>query len=155
AAIIALKVAVALAPGDLGARNFLGSAYQSKGDSTNALVQFNSALGRDPQNALALYMRAQIHADAGNDEKALADAENLLTVRPDYLPARVLLAKILIRLKQCPHAVEMLRPTRDPQQLDTQALFLLANAYDCAGDAASAKSAREEFAAASQSDRTQ
>src|SRR5262249_40108278 len=139
AAITALKVAVALAPGDLEARNFLGSAYQSKGDSTNALVQFDSVLGRDSQNGLALYLRAQIHADAGNDEKALADAEKLLTVRPNYLPARVLLAKVLIRLKQCPRAVETLRLPQDPQQLDTQSLFLLANAYDCAGDSASAK----------------
>src|SRR5262249_30420618 len=69
------------------------------------------------------------------------------------LPARVLLAKVLIRLKQCPRAVETLRPAQNPPHLETQALFLLANAYDCAGDSASAQSVREEFAAASQSDR--
>jgi len=155
AAITALKATVALAPDDLEAHNFLGSAYQSKGDSANALTQFDDVLSRDPRNGLALYLRAQIHADAGRDEKALADAEKLLTVRPDYLPARALLAKLLIRLKQCPRAVETLRPAQNPPQLDTQALFLLANAYDCAGDAASSKATRDEFAAASQADRTQ
>ena len=49
---------------------------------------------------------------------------------------------------------EVLRPAQSAPQLDTQALFLLANAYDCAGQLGAAKSVREEFAAASQSDRT-
>jgi tetratricopeptide (TPR) repeat protein len=154
AAIAALKSAVALAPSDLEARNFLGSAYQSKSDSALALPQFDYVLARDPQNGLALFFRAQIHADAGDDPKALTDAEKLLTLRPDYLPARVLLAKVLIRLKRCARAAETLRPAQNPPQLDTQALFLLANAYDCAGDTNSAKSVRDEFAVASQADRT-
>jgi tetratricopeptide (TPR) repeat protein len=154
AAIAALKTAVSLAPADLEARNFLGSAYQSKGNSANALAQFDTVLARDPHNGLALYLRAQLHADAGRDEQAQADAEKLISVRPGYVPARALLAKILIRLKQCPRATEVLRPPQNAPQLDTQALFLLANAYDCAGNSESAKSAREEFAAASQSDRT-
>jgi tetratricopeptide (TPR) repeat protein len=154
AAITALKAAVALAPADLEARNFLGSAYQSKSDSALALAQFDYVLARDPQNGLALFFRAQIHADAGDDQKALTDAEKLLTLRPDYLPVRVLLAKVLIRLKLCQRAVETLRPVQNRSQLDTQALFLLANAYDCSGDSASAQKARDEFASASQADRT-
>jgi len=154
AAITALKAAVALAPADLEARNFLASAYHSKGDTALALAQLDYVLAHDSLNGLALYLRSQIHADAGNDKQAVADAEKLLTVRQDYLPARVLLAKVLIRLKQCTRATETLRPAQNAPQLDTQALFLLANAYECAGDSDSAKTARDEFAAASQADRT-
>jgi tetratricopeptide (TPR) repeat protein len=154
-AITALKAAVALDPADLEARNFLGSAYRSKGDTAAALRQFDYVLARDPQNGLALYLRAQLRADSGDDERAEGDAEKLLGVRPDYLPGRVLLVKVLIRRRQCPRAVEILRPPQNPPQLDSQALFLLANAYDCSGDAGSASGVREEFAAASQADRKQ
>jgi tetratricopeptide (TPR) repeat protein len=153
-AITALRAAVGLAPADLEARNFLASAYQSKGDATAALIQLDYVLAHDPQNGLALYLRAQIHADAGDDDETLVDAEKLIAVRPDYPPARVLLGKVLIRLKQCVRAAEMLRPAQNGPPLDTQALFQLANAHECAGDADSAKAVRDEFAAASQADRT-
>lgn len=154
AAIAALKAAVALAPGDLEARNYLASAYQSKGDAARAHAQLDFVLARDPQNQLAHYLRAQIQADAGQDEKALVDAESVVAARPAYLPGRVLLAKILARLKQCSRAADTLRPTLNAAPLDTQALFLLANAYDCAGQPELAKSVRDEFAEASRADRT-
>jgi tetratricopeptide (TPR) repeat protein len=154
AAIAALKAAVALAPGDLEARNYLASAYQSNGNSTRAHAQLDFVLARDPQNQLARYLRAQILADVGQDERALADAESVVATRPNYMPGRVLLAKVLVRLKRCARAAETLRPAQNPPQLDTQALFLLANAYDCSGQAEIAKSVRDEFAAASQADRT-
>jgi tetratricopeptide (TPR) repeat protein len=64
-----------------------------------------------------------------------------------------LLVKILVHLKQCEHAAEVLQPTSNPPALDTQSLFLLGNAYECAGQTELAASAREEFAAASQADR--
>jgi tetratricopeptide (TPR) repeat protein len=154
AAIAALKAALALAPGDLEARNYLASAYQSKGDTARAHAQLDFVLARDPQNQLARYLRAQILADAGQDQPALADAESVVAARPDYLPGRVLLAKILVRLKQCSRAAETLRPTANAAPLDTQELFLLANAYDCSGRPELAKSVRDEFAEASRADRT-
>jgi len=154
AAIAALKAAIALAPGDLEARNFLASAYQSNGNTTRAHAQLDFVLARDSQNQLARYLRAQILADLGQDTQAVADAEVVVTARPNYLPGRVLLAKVLVRLKQCARAAEVLRPSQNGLQLDTQALFLLANAYECSGQAELAESARDEFAAASQADRT-
>ena len=153
AAIAALKAAVALAPSDLEARNFLASAYQSSGNSPLANAQVDFVLARDSSNQLAHYLRAQIYADGGRDEKARADAESVVAARPEYLPGRVLLAKILVRLKQCPQAIDALRPAQPLIALDTPALFVLANAYECAGDADAAKLAREEFASASQADR--
>ena len=154
AAIAALKAAIALAPSDLEARNYLASAYQSNGNPTRAHAQLDFVLARDPQNQLARYLRAQILADIGQDSQAAADAESVVAARPEYLPGRVLLAKVLVRLKQCARAAEVLRPSQNALQLDTQALFLLANAYECSGQAELAKSVRDEFAAASQADRT-
>lgn len=153
AAIDALRSALAIAPDDMKLRNLLGSAYMGKGDSAAALVQYEKVLARDPENQLAHYSRAQIFADTDQNEKALPDAERVVAAKPEYLPGRALLAKILVRLKQCGRAAEVLRPVVNPPALDTQSLFLLGNAYECAGQTELAARAREEFAAASQRDR--
>lgn len=153
AAIEALRAAVALAADDVRLRNLLGSAQLSKGDSAAALVEFEKVLAREPENQLAHFSRAHIFADTDQNEKALADAEKVLAAKPEYLPGRALLAKILVRLKQCERATEVLRPAMNPPALDTPSLFLLANAYECAGKRELAAGVREEFAAASQADR--
>jgi Flp pilus assembly protein TadD len=153
AAIEALRSALVVAPNDTKLRNLLGSAYMAKGDSTAALVQFEKVLAWDPANPLAHYSRAQIFADTDQNEKALVDAEKVAAAKPDYLPGRALLAKILVRLKQCARAAEVLRPAVNPPALDTQSLFLLGNAYECAGQSELAVGAREEFATASRGDR--
>jgi tetratricopeptide (TPR) repeat protein len=150
AAIDALKVAVAFAPDDLEARNFLGSAYQGKNELDSGLIEFNRVIAKDPGNQLAHYFRAQIYADTGKNDKATADAEFVYSHRPNYLPGIVLLAKILVRQKQCARAVEILSPAHDDRQLDAQALFVLANAHDCAGQPEKAKAVRDEFAEAAQ-----
>lgn len=150
AAIEALNAAVALAPDDLEARNFLGSAYQGKNELDAGLAEFNRVIAKDPGNQLAHYFRAQIYADTGKNDKATADAEFVYSRRPNYLPGIVLLAKILVRRKQCARAVEILSPAHKAKQLDAQALFVLANGYDCAGQPEKAKAVREEFAEAAQ-----
>ena len=152
-AIEVLRSAVALAPNNMKLRNLLGTAYLSKGGSAAALAQFEKVLARDPANQLAHYSRAQILADMDQNEKALADAETVVAAKPDYLPGRALLAKILVRLKQCTRAADVLRPAANSFTLDTQSLFLLGNAYECAGQPELAAKVRDEFAAASQADR--
>jgi len=153
AAIAALRSALTLASNDVKLRNLLGSAYLSKGDAAAALAQFEKVLARDPANQLAHYSRAQIFADTDQNEKALTDAEKVMEARPEYLPGRALLAKILVRLKQCARAAEVLRPAASSPALDTQSLFLLGNAYECAGQTELAARARDEFVVASQADR--
>jgi Flp pilus assembly protein TadD len=153
-AIEALRAAVALAPDDTKARNLLGTAYLSDGKPAAALAEFEKVLRRDADNQLAHYSRAQILAGEDQNEKALADAEKVVTAKPDYLAGRTLLAKILVRLKQCERAAEVLRPAANPPALDTTSLFLLGNAYECAGQSEPARKTREEFAAASRAERT-
>jgi tetratricopeptide (TPR) repeat protein len=153
AAIEALRTALTLAPQDVKLRNLLGSAQLSKGDSAAALAEFEKVLAREPENQLAHFSRAQLFADTDQNEKALADAKKVEAAKPEYLPGRALLAKILVRLKQCERAAEILRPAMNPPALDTPSLFLLANAYECAGKRELAAGVREEFAAASQADR--
>jgi tetratricopeptide (TPR) repeat protein len=152
-AITALREAVALAPGDLRARILLATAYLSQGEKELALGQLNRVLAKDPENNVARFLRAQVYAEQNENEKALVDAENVFAAQPANLRGRTLLAKILMRLKQCERAATLLRPEENPPQLDTEAFFLLGNAYECSGQTELAKKTRDDFAAASQADR--
>jgi tetratricopeptide (TPR) repeat protein len=146
AAVAAFRKALAITPNDLELRNFLGSAYQGKNEPAAALGEFNLVIVHDAKNQLAHYLRAQLYADDGKNEKALPDAQMVVDGRPEYVPGRVLLAKIQVRLKQCQAAAENLRPAHEAHELDVQGLFVLANAYECEGTGA--KEVREEFARA-------
>jgi tetratricopeptide (TPR) repeat protein len=90
-----------------------------------------------------------MYSDSGENEKALLDAEKVFAARPDYLPGRILYAKILVRMKDCQRASEILSPAAGAPSLDGEGLFLLASAYDCAGKKELADRARAEFEEAS------
>jgi tetratricopeptide (TPR) repeat protein len=104
---------------------------------------------QDPSNGLARFMRAGMYSDSGENEKALVDAQKVFAARPDYLPGRILYAKILVRMKDCQHAAEILSPPAGTLKLDGEGLFLLASAYDCAGKKELADRVRAEFEEAS------
>lgn len=155
AAIEALRAAVMLSPSNATLQNLLGSAYLGKGDKGAALAHLQKTLAANPGDSQALFLRGQIYADQNENEKALADAERVFAAQPSNPQDRKLVVKLLIRLKQCERAAALLRPAENPLSLDTEGLFLLGNAYDCGGQVELAKSAREEFAAASEKDRQQ
>jgi superkiller protein 3 len=152
AAIEALREAVTIAPKDAGLQLLLATAYLGKGQKEAALAELEKVLGHKPADATALFLRGQIYADKNENEKARVDAERVFLSQPASGKARNLLAKVLVRLKDCQQAVNLLRPA-DNLPLDTEGLFLLGNAYDCAGQTDAAKHAREEFATASENER--
>ena len=145
AAIEALQVASKLAPANLEVRNILATAYLQKGDTQQALREFDRVLLQDPSNGLARFLRAGMYSDSGENEKALVDAQKVIAARPDYLRGRLLYAKILVRMRDCERAAEILRPPAGAPKLDSEGLFLLASAYNCAGKKELADKARAEF----------
>jgi tetratricopeptide (TPR) repeat protein len=156
AAIQAFQAALKGASANKGIKNLLAAAYLKKGDSVAALGELDSMLAQDASDGLALFLRAGIYADAGENEKARSDAEKVVAARPDYLPGRILDAKILVRLKECQRAAAILRsPNGPPIALDGDGLFLLASAYECAGAKTLAAGARAEFEAASRAEHEQ
>jgi tetratricopeptide (TPR) repeat protein len=173
AAIAHLTAALALAPANLDARNRLAVAYKAKGDAAdkaNALEQIAKVLERDPQNALALYTRAEIYADENSDALALPDAEKVVELQPQNPRGRALLGKILVRAPagatpeeikaRCGQAVLALEPlvsvagVAASAAADSETLFLLSRAYRCAGQDEKAAATLEEFEKSSQNDRT-
>lgn len=173
AAIAQLSAALALEPANLDARNRLAVAYKAKGgvaDQAHALDEIAKVLARDPQNALALYTRAEIYADQNRDALALPDAEKVVDLQPQNSRGRALLGKILVRapagaapqeIKQrCGRAVLALEPVVNVAGVaasaaaDSETLFLLSRAYRCAGQDEKAAETLEEFQKSSQNDRT-
>jgi tetratricopeptide (TPR) repeat protein len=164
AAIKNLRAALLLDPSDVESRNRLAVAYEAKGDSEDALAQIAKVLARDPRNALAYYTRAKIHSAQNQDQRALADAEKVVELQPQNPRGRILLAKILVRAPQdnpaagakesCLRAVATLEPLLARQSKDSETLFLLSRAYDCAGNSEEAQKTLAAFEATSQNDRT-
>ncbi len=167
AAIAHLTAALTLEPANVEARNRLAVAYKAKGgaaDKDEALAQIAKVLARDPQNALALYTRAEIYADQNRDALALPDAEKVVELQPQNARGRALLGKILVRspagatpeaIKQrCGRALLALEPLTNGAAADSETLFLLSRAYRCAGQDEKAAATLEEFEKSSQNDRT-
>jgi tetratricopeptide (TPR) repeat protein len=164
AAIGHLRAALARDSSNNETRNLLAAAYKAKGDPTNALVQLNKVLARDSSNALAYYLRAEIYSDQNNDAKALPDVEKALQLQPQNPSARAALGKILLRTppgatpeqlkSRCARAAKVLSPLLDTPHLRSETLFLLARAYQCAGQADDAKKTLLAFEAVSQQERS-
>jgi Flp pilus assembly protein TadD len=145
ASIAAFRAALAISPANTDFKNLLATAYLKNGDARAALKELDAVLSQNPNDGLARFIRAGIYADSGENEKALADVEKVVVARPAYTPGRTLYAKILVRLAQCQRAVEILRDIEQQSTPDADDLFLLANAYDCAGQKALAADTRAEF----------
>ncbi len=145
ASISALRSALVLAPSNTDIKTLLATAYLKKGNADAALGELNGILSHSSNDALTHFIRAQIYADRGENEESLADLEKVIAVNPQYPPARTLYTKVLVRLAKCQRALEILRPSQQQSALDADSLFLLATAYDCAGQKDQASQARGEF----------
>jgi tetratricopeptide (TPR) repeat protein len=166
AAIAHLKAAIALDPRDVESRERLAISYKAKGDAADALAQVSAILARDPKKTLAYFTRAEIYADKNQDALARKDAERVVALQPQNPRGRALLGKILLRnvpgetpvqaKQRCERAVAILEPLNsDPADpADSDSLFLLARAYECAGDGEKADQANAAFEKSSKNDRT-
>jgi tetratricopeptide (TPR) repeat protein len=148
AAIVALRKSLALDPNGLAVRADLAAAYAAKGDLGSAVDEATRVIARDPKQALALFVRASAYSDQNEDAKAYADAETLFTLAPNP-KARTLLAKVATRVGKCARAVEVLQPLAG-SGANSEVLFLLGRAYQCAGDAQAADSALARYKQASE-----
>jgi tetratricopeptide (TPR) repeat protein len=162
-AIAHLRAALKLAPADQESRIRLAVAYETTGDAEDALAQIAKVLARDPKSALAYYTRAKIYSDRNQDATALPDATKSVELQPGNPRARLLLCKILLRAPQgeaaaqskdrCQRAVATLEPVLEMSTQDSELLFLLSRAYDCAGNSEQAQKILAEFEKSSKNDR--
>ncbi len=86
----AFEKAVALDPAFAQARIDLGLALLTAGDSKSAAVHLDQAirlLGRKPDAAYPLYIRAKIHSQNSETSQAAALLDKAVAVRPDFAEA--------------------------------------------------------------------
>jgi protein O-GlcNAc transferase len=143
-----------LSPSSLAGRRDLAAAYHAKGDQASALRELNLILAKDPRHAYAHYLRASIHADRNENQKALSDVEQVVRSQPDNQEGRLLLGKIELRLDKCGDAVEALAPLGNSPNTNSQTLYLLERAYDCSGQKDLAQKTLARFEEASKGDRS-
>jgi len=119
------------------------------GDSAAALAPIRErVLVRDPANQLAHYSRRTDFCDTIKNAKALGDAEQGVSAKPEYFAGRALLAKILVRQKQCGRARNCCGRKRNPPALDTHRCFSWGTLMNAPGKRACGPKVRDEFAAA-------
>jgi protein O-GlcNAc transferase len=162
-----LTASLSLAPSNVETRNLLAAAYKARGDLASALAELQKVLARDPHNALAHFLRAEIYSDQNRDDLALLDARRVVELQPQNSRGRVQLAKILLRApqgeskedaaKRCSEAVTALEPVAEQSGATTEGsekYFLLSRAYRCASREKEADKAASDFEAASQQERS-
>jgi tetratricopeptide (TPR) repeat protein len=152
-AIASLQRALRIEPSNAGARALLAGAYYAKGDLAPALEEAHRAVAAGPRAALSYYLRASIHADRNENELALADARKALKLQPENPRALVLLGKLQVRMGKCSEAAATLEALKTVRGEDTETLFLLARAYQCAGQSELARQTTDRFAELSRQER--
>ncbi|KAF4589371.1 DnaJ and TPR domain protein [Ophiocordyceps camponoti-floridani] len=83
-------------PADLPASALLTSAqaHLANGETNEALVYFDAAVGKDPSNYLTLFKRATTYLSLGRTAHATQDFERVLVLEPRFEGAHLQLAKI-------------------------------------------------------------
>jgi arylsulfatase A-like enzyme/Tfp pilus assembly protein PilF len=86
--IVYLEKANRFAPENITILSNLGNAYRQKGLIAEAKRCYLKATSLDPDDVLSLYGLAAVKAGEGNTQEAAAILERILTIKPDFTPAR-------------------------------------------------------------------
>jgi DnaJ homolog subfamily C member 3 len=86
-------------PADTPVQSLLSSAqaHLSRGQTNEALVYYDAAIARDPNNYLTVFKRATTYLSLGRMSQATDDFNKVLTLKPGFEGAHVQLAKIKSR----------------------------------------------------------
>ncbi len=86
-AILALDFALNQNPADTQALLLRGNAYRELGDFSQAMDNYNQALGIDPELAAVYHNRALTYMKQGDSTAALADFARAIEIAPTFGPA--------------------------------------------------------------------
>lgn len=108
-ALLQLKSALELAPGDADALRNLGAAYEKKGGIDEAIAQYQTALGANPRNKYAHYNLGVSYSKKGRSELAAEQFQLALQLDPEYADAHNNLGVIYGNQGMMDQAVEQFR----------------------------------------------
>lgn len=93
----------ALSPSDIPANTPISSllasadAHLAKSETRDALIYYDVAISRDPQNYLTIFKRGATYLSLGKNAQATSDFDKVLTIKPNFEGALVQRAKIKAR----------------------------------------------------------
>ena len=87
-------------PNDYHANAYLGWLHIQEKRFPEAAERLQAAQRQKPDNATILYQLGQIHHSNGQAEKAASMLERAVQLRPEFIPAHVLLARVYSKLKR-------------------------------------------------------
>lgn len=128
-------------PADTPISNLLAEAqaHLSRGEANEALVYFDAAVARDPNDYLTLFKRATTYLSVGRAAQATEDLNKALKLKPGFKGAHLQLSGLKAKSAQWDEAREhLLRGGRKPDGEEFEALL---QAQGAAGLAESAEAA--------------
>jgi cytochrome c-type biogenesis protein CcmH/NrfG len=94
-----------------------------------ALEELGAELKVNPSNPEAEYEVGEAYRKHGDLEKAIPAFQRALRLQPEFVEARIALAKALRQEKQTQQALAVLEPARDSDPANSAVHFLLAQLY--------------------------
>ena len=100
AVLLASPFALCLSPSDIPSDTPIASLVSSaksnlaQGNAIDALIYFDAAIQRDPQNYLTIYQRGATYLSLGKNAQASRDFDKVLTIKPSFEGALLQRAKI-------------------------------------------------------------
>ena len=111
------------------ATNCLRGALEfHNGNYLESITALTLARPAEQQYPLILFYLAKAYLAEGNDVEALRQAERQVSLNPDFVPGRILLASLYIEKSNAKDAQEALRPVLDADPTDSVSLNLMAKA---------------------------
>lgn len=97
--------------------------------------------------AVVAYNEGAELANAGKSDEAIAKFESALALKPAFTPALIALAKLHLKTKSYPKAIDAAKKALEIDEEDTDMWAVLTNSYDATGDKAAAAEARKHLPA--------
>jgi len=142
-AIVSLVLSCSRSPQERAARFVTsGKLLLQKGEYTSAFLQFKNAVRLQPRDPEPLYYMGLISITQGRAKEAIAYLKRATEVSPQYIPAQIKLAELMV-LSQRPdlrkEAAARARAILEQHPDNADALALLASIQSQAGDLESAE----------------
>ncbi|AEO60186.1 hypothetical protein MYCTH_2309125 [Thermothelomyces thermophilus ATCC 42464] len=106
-------------PPDTPVSRLLASAqaHLSKGETGDALVYYDAAVARDPNNYLTFFKRATTYLSLGRTSQATDDFQKVLSLKPGFEGAHVQLGKLKARMGDWDAAKEHYRKAKRNEEI--------------------------------------
>jgi len=109
--------------------NLAGVAYEGKQDYSAAQRSYNTALGIQPENIMALLSLARLDMRTGDIEKARKRYHSVLESHPNNAAAMVALAKLLAQEGKVEDSIELLGQAKEADKNAIEPRLLLSRYY--------------------------